>query len=143
MTGTEKGTLFHESHHIKSKTNMEWYSWCGSCRGKGRIDSTGWAAIFILAGLILLAEATGYSGGYDWWNGWSLFFTGAGIIVLTGTLARYFISDQRKPILWDFICGFILLVIGLGDYINWGWLFAVIMITAGIFMLKGVCSREK
>ncbi len=60
----------------------------GQWRGSGddhwwhsdRADSVGWGLAFVWGALVLLATNTGFGERYAWWDAWSAFFIGAGII---------------------------------------------------------------
>ncbi|KPL02346.1 MAG: hypothetical protein AMJ90_06115 [candidate division Zixibacteria bacterium SM23_73_2] len=98
-----------------------------------RLDTVVWAVILIWGGLVLLAETTDLARNFDWWwSGWSVFFTGAGVIVLIEAVIRLFIPAQRKSMVWSFIIGFILLGIGLG---SWNWIWPLALIAIGIIIL--------
>ena len=85
-----------------------------------RLDTIGWAAAFIWAALVLLAETTGFAADYTWWDGWAVFFTGAGAITLTATLFRLLMPEYRRPWVGSLIFGLILLSVGIGDWAGWG-----------------------
>jgi hypothetical protein len=108
----------------------------GDWRPSDRIDSVGWAAVFIWAGLILLAENIGYSTQFSWWDGWAVFFTGAGIIVLVEMVIRQLKPEYSSPSFWDLIFGFILLGVGLGGYTIWFW--PVVLLFIGLVILLSV-----
>ena len=74
----------------------------------------GWAAIFIWGGLVLLAGTTDYAVNFGAWNGWAVFLTGAGIIVLVGAAIRLLLRGHRRAVAGHLICGFMLLAVGLG-----------------------------
>ena len=108
------------------------------------VDAASWAAIFIWAGLVLLAENMGF-----WANlsprleAWSIGFIGAGVIVLLGVLVRLLVPAYRRPVTGSLIFGVILLAIGLGDLIGADvvWPLVLIAIGAGI-LLRGLLWRR-
>lgn len=116
-----------------------WENWCGWCRKGDRVDTFGWAAVFIWAGLVLLADITGFASGLVWWDGWGVFFTGAGIIVLVGTAFRTITPRYRRSVLGGLIFGTILLGIGLGDIVSWFWPAALLAV--GITILIKALGR--
>ena len=97
------------------------------------VDTLGWAAAFIWAGLVLLAETKNYSAKFNWWDGWAIFFTGAGIIVLFEIVIRLLVPQYRKNITGSLILGLILLGIGLGALFNLFW--PLVLIAIGIIIL--------
>ena len=106
-----------------------------------RLDTVGWAAGLIWAGLVLLAQTTGLTDDYGWWDGWAVFFTGAGILVLLRTFIRPLVPEFRRKLAADLIFGFILLSIGLGDLVvDWIWPFALIAV--GVMILRGLRTRQ-
>ena len=108
----------------------------GDLRPSDQIDSVGWAAVFMLAGLILLAENIGYSAQFSWWDGWAVFFTGAGIIVLVEMAIRQLKPEYPNPSFWDLMFGIILLGVGLGGYTVWFW--PVVLLFIGLVILLSV-----
>ncbi len=97
-----------------------------------RGDALGWAAVFIWGALVLVAEITNFAENFSWWDGWGVFFVGVGAILLVGTAVRLLVPDYWRPGLeWGWICGFVLLGVGLGDRAVWVWpllLFAIAVV---------------
>ena len=112
--------------------------WFRSDRG----DAAGWAAILIWGGLVLLAEATSFAANFAWWDGWAVFFAGAGAIVLLEALVRLSIPAHRRRVAGLVIVGLVLLGIGLGDRIDWNWVWPVLLIAIGLATLRGAVARE-
>ena len=99
-----------------------WERWCKGCWHRDRGDVVGWGAIFIWGGLVLLAEATDYAANFSGWNGWAVFFTGAGVIVLLGaTIRLLLLPEHRRPMAGHLLCGLMLLTIGMGHEVVWLW----------------------
>lgn len=115
------------------------------CRGWGewwwsdRLDAVGWAAIFIWGALVLLAQTTNFAANFSWWKGWSVFFTGAGVIVLVEGVIRLLIPQLRRRVVGCLIFGFILLGIGLGDL---GWFWPLVLFAIGVIILVKVFARR-
>ena len=108
------------------------------CLHGDRGDAAGWAVVFIWGALVMLAEATNYSVNFSGWDGWAIFFTGVGLIVLLGATARLAIPEHRKSVAGRLACGLILLSFGLGDRIDWEWVWPTVMIVIGVTILRGV-----
>lgn len=108
----------------------------------GRSDSVGWALIFFWGALVVLLEATGYSARFSWWDGWSVFFTGFGIIALSGVpfLFKY---GRREKAGWDLFFGLIMLGVGLSDLVNFGWIWVVILLIIGFAILSDAFKKKK
>ena len=99
-----------------------------------RIDSAGWGAIFIWGALILMAESINYSANFSWWDGWAMFFTGIGVIVLFGTYVRIRLPEYRKPVVGGIIFGLFMLAIGL-DGLGWTLAWPVLLFSIGVVIL--------
>jgi hypothetical protein len=107
-----------------------------------RGDALGWALAFIWAALVVLAEVTGYAGNYSWWDGWGVFFAGAGAIMLGGTLIRMLVPEYSRPgVAWGLVCGAVMLGIGLGDLAAWIWPLLLASIAGGILWNAFVRGR--
>lgn len=117
--------------------------WWAQCWHSDRIDTIGWAAAFIWGGLVLLAGTTNFSANYAWWDGWSVFFTGLGVIVLLGTAVRLVIPRYRQSVVWGLIFGFILLGIGLDDLIGLSSFWALALLIIGFVILMSAFSRRR
>lgn len=109
-------------------------------RKSDKLDSIGWAAGFIWGGTVLLADVTNYSAQYSWWDGWSVFFTGAGILILIQIAVRLVKTEFRNPSLWDLVFACFLLGIGLGDKVGWTW--PIILFIIGFIILRGALKEK-
>ena len=114
-----------------------------------------WAAIFIWAGLVLLASNLGYLDqfikrtsipGLDLpkaVDAWPLILVGAGVIILIEVVIRLLVPAFRKPVLGSIIFAIILIGIGLGDLISWNIIWPAILIILGIsILLRGLGRKE-
>ena len=102
---------------------------------RDRVNALMWAVILIWGALVLLAEVTDYSDNFAWWEGWSVFFAGAGTMVLLGTFYRLLVPEQRRPIVGGLILGFVFLGIGLGDLVGWDYIWVIILIAFAVIIL--------
>lgn len=113
-----------------------------------------WAAIFIWAGLVFLANNLGYldwftrravEGGLTFLGGaqvWALIFLGAGVIVFVEVIIRLLVPAYRQPVTGTLIIAFILLGIGLGNMTNWNLVWPLILIAIGLsFVVRGLLRR--
>lgn len=107
-----------------------------------KVDAVGWGVAFIWGALVLLAEVSGLTTDYSWWDGWGVFFTGAGVITLIGTLVRLQIPAYRSEWVGGLIWGTILLAVGLGTWVNVGWLWVAALAAAGVIILKEAFARN-
>jgi len=108
--------------------------------GKG--DAVGWAIIFIWGAIVYALGLSGFTDSYSWWNGWSVFFTGFGVIVIIQSI-MHVLAKQKNKAVGSFIFGFILVVIGLGGFIDTSWAWAVFLIMIAVLILIGVFGHKK
>jgi len=121
------------------------------------LNAVTWAAILIWAGLVFLASNLGWldqlftksriTTDWDWLgdlaNAWPLVLIGAGIILLIQVLIRLLVPAYSKPVLGTVILALLFLGIGLGDLINWGIIWAVVLIILGIWIIiRGTRGRK-
>ena len=119
----------------KSSSEKDWWQ-------NDRIDAIGWGVGFIWGALLLLAGITYFTESFSWWDGWGLFFTGAGVITLLLTIVRLQIPEYRVKWVGSLIWGAILLAIGLGTWTDMGWLWVVALAVVGIIILKEAFMRK-
>jgi hypothetical protein len=124
----------------EEKEEKEGRSWDEKWR-RDPVDAAGWAAIFVWAGLVLLAENLGFLAGirpvgrwfgFRWLSAWGLILAGAGVIVLVQVLVRLLVPAYRRPVIGTLIFGVILLGVGLGGMVGWGVIWALILIAVGV-----------
>lgn len=115
---------------------------------KWRRDPLGsviWAIILIWAGVVLLASNLGYLDKLELpfsrlpWDvpfiestGWTLFFLGAGVIVLGEVVVRLLVPTYRQNVMGAIIGAMVLFALGLG---NWTLIWPLILIAIGASML--------
>lgn len=121
------------------------------------VNAVVWAAIFIWAGLVLLAGNLGY---LNWMRqltspesgvefvgdtgAWSLIFIGAGVIVFLGVVARLMIPEYRRPLTGSLFFAVILVGIGLGNLFGWGVIWPLILIALGLsIVLRGLMRSSR
>ena len=107
--------------------------------GKG--DGLGWGIVFILAGLIVTLEVFGVVSGLQWWNGWSVFFLGAGLITLVGSLACLSAGLATKGG-WGVFFALILLALGVGGLWQVDVFWPFVLIGFGILILIGALHKS-
>jgi hypothetical protein len=114
-----------------------------------------WAAIFIWAGFVFLlsnlgileqivqtSSVTGITYLDSLISAWPLVLIGAGVIVLMDVLVRVLIPAYRRPLLGRIVIAVILIAIGLGDLVNWGIVWAVLLIIAGGAIILRAMRRQ-
>jgi len=134
-------TIGREDRGPTAECEHESWDWCAGWWRGDRLDSVGWAAIFLWAALVLLGEAAGYPSSLGWWDGWGVFFTGAGAIVLLEAVVRLVVPGYRSW-WWSLVVGSILLGIGLESWDGWAWAWALVLAAIGLAMLRGVFARQ-
>jgi len=157
MSG-EKDEKFDEKEMEKQEEkSTEEKSWDEKWR-RDPLSALTWAAIFIYAGLVLLAsnlglldniliervEIPGVDFLSDAISAWPLVFIGAGVILLVEVVIRLIVPAYRKPVTGTIIFALILIGIGLGDLIDWAIIWAVILIILGLsIILRGFGRRSE
>lgn len=94
-----------------------------------------WATILIWSGFALLLENLGFLVRFETVSAWDLIFIGVGLLLLGEALLRVLIPAYRRPVMGTVIFGIILLSIGLGSLVNWGVIWAVVLIVLGVSLL--------
>ena len=104
------------------------------------------AVILIWGGLVALAGSLKlFHYGWDE-HGWAIFLLGAGVILVVKVIVRLLVPEYRRPIGASLLIGFILILVGLFDLINWNWnyIWPFILIIIGLFIvLRGAFRRRK
>jgi hypothetical protein len=108
------------------------------------LTAAAWALIIIWAGLVLLGNNLGL---LDWLplvEAWSLFFLGAGAILLLEAGFRLLMPAYRGPVTGNLILAVVFLAIGLGDIISWQCLLPTAVIAIGLYLLiTGLLRRRE
>ena len=86
---------------------------------RDRVNALSWASILIWGAVVLLIDITKSAANVAWWEGWSVFLVGAGIIILLTALYRWLKPEHRRPLIGSFILGIVFLGVGLGDLVEW------------------------
>jgi hypothetical protein len=114
-----------------------------------------WAAIFIWAGLVFLADNLNLvnlklDGRFGSEFGpfspgvWSVVVIGAGVIVLIEVGIRLLMPAYRQPVGGSLIFAAVLIGIGLGNIYGWDLVWPLILIAVGLsFVLRGFSRRKK
>lgn len=115
---------------------------------KWRRDPLGsmvWAGILIWLGIVLLTDNLNILPAAI--DAWSLFFFGAGGILLVEVIVRYLVPTYRRPLLGTLILAIVFLAIGASNLFeawNWGVMWAIIIIGVGLLLLfRGLGQRPK
>lgn len=141
-----------EKHDEKQEKSSEEKNWDEKYR-RDPLGTIVWAVIFIWAGLVFLAANLGLLDTFIRWpmnmpgmgwmsrlaGAWPLVLLGAGVILLVEVLVRLTVPVYRRPIFGTLVLAIIFISIALGDLVNWGVLWAVLLIGLGLsIILRGV-----
>jgi len=120
------------------------------------LSSIAWAAIFIWAGIVLLAGNLGYLdrligrgidipgvGGLLRVEAWPLITLGAGVIVLLEVVARLLMPEYRRHIGGSLFVAAILIGIGLNNLFGWSLVWPLILIALGLAIILGGAFRRR
>jgi hypothetical protein len=116
----------------------EWDEWWKS----DRLDAVGWAALFLWGALVVVGTYSSFSDDLSWWNGWGVFFTGAGVIVLVETVFRLLMPRYVSKWGWTLFWGAAFLAIGLGEVASPVW-FALPLAAVAVLILVGTFTRRQ
>ncbi len=105
---------------------------------KGRHDPVGtitFAAVLIWGGIVALISI-GNLVTVSWWQGWPVFFTGVGVILLVEAVVRMR-PEYRRHVGGTVVLGIILLVLGLSSLLGTGWdvVWPIILIAIGVVLV--------
>jgi hypothetical protein len=62
--------------------------------------------------------------------------------MLLKAIFRLLIPEHRRRWVGDLICGLILLGFGLGDQVDWSWVWPIFLITIGLIILRRTFPRR-
>ena len=123
-----------EKAELKSQTDWDWAP-CGRMRNQDGLDRMVWAVSFIWAGLVVFLA---HYHSYPEEQAWSLFFLGAGTLVLSEIVARLVLPAYRTPVLGDLIWAAFLFGVGTD---RWDWILPIILISIGWSLLRSARLR--
>jgi hypothetical protein len=107
------------------------------------VNAAAWAAIFIWAGLVLLADNMRLLTRFERLDAWAIILIGAGLIVLVEVAVRLLVPAYRRPVVGSIIFGIILLALGTGNVIGWGAIWPVVLIVLGVVILARGLFRSR
>ena len=106
-----------------------------------RLDAVWWGLVFILGALVLLAENAGWAATWSWWEGWGVFFTGAGILALLAAVIRLQMPAYRAKWVFSAVFGVIFTAIGLGAWDTAWWVWVIVLLVVGAVILQSAFTR--
>ena len=102
---------------------------------RDRVNAVSWAAILIWGALVLLAETSDFKNHFSWWEGWAVFFAGAGAVLLLTALYRLIVPEHRRAVTGNVILGLVFLGIGLGDLVSWDYIWVIVLVVVAVMIL--------
>jgi len=102
---------------------------------RDRVNAVSWAAILIWGALVLLAETSDFKNHFSWWEGWAVFFAGAGAVLLLTALYRLIVPEHRRAVTGNVIIGLVFLGIGLGDLVSWDYIWVIVLVVIAVMIL--------
>lgn len=144
MTEEEQSPQRRERQEKQEKQEeKEEKSWEEKWR-RDPLNAAAWAIIIVWAGLVLLASNFRLLDWVPFLEPWSIFFLGAGAILLLEVGFRLLLPTYRQPVIGNAILAAVFLVIGLGDVFEWQCLLPVAVIAVGFYLLfTGVFRRRE
>ncbi len=100
-----------------------------------------YAAILIWGGIVALLTVARVVT-TPWWQGWSIFLAGTGVILLVKA-AYNSRPAHRRPLGGTIILGIILLGVGVGEVVGWNYAWPVILIIIGVGVVAWVFLRRR
>ena len=131
-----------EKEEEKKGEKQEEKSWDEKWR-RDPLNAAAWAAIFIWAGLVLLADNLRLFTRFERLDAWAIILIGAGLIVLAEVVVRLLVPAYRRPVAGSIIFGVILVALGLGNIIGWGVIWPVVLIGLGVIILARGLFRSR
>jgi len=107
------------------------------------LSAAAWAMILIWGGCVLLAHNLNMLDWIPFLEPWSIFFFGAGLILLLEVLVRLVLPAYRQPVAGTMIVAAIFLAIGLGSIFDWKCIFPVALIGVGVYLLLSGLLRRR
>ena len=95
-----------------------------------RVNAFSWAALFLWGAIVVLASSTTWHERYDWWDGWGVFFIGAGVIVTAEAFIRLTMPEYRWKVGWTLMWAIVFLSFGLSVFYGPAWLALVLLALA-------------
>lgn len=126
----------------KQEKQQEEKSWEEKWR-RDPLNAGAWAIIIIWGGLVLLAGNLKLLDWITFLEPWSIFFLGAGTILLLEVGLRLLLPTYRQPVLGTAILAAVFLAIGLGEVVKWQCLLPAAVIAVGFYLLFSSVFRRR
>jgi hypothetical protein len=101
-----------------------------------------WALILVWAGLVLLANNLKLLAWLPF-EVWSLFFLGAGAILLLEVGFRLLFPSYRQPVIGTVVVAIVFFAVGLASIATWRCILPLAVIAVGLYLLLSVFLRRR
>ena len=101
-----------------------------------RVNAFSWAVLFLWGAIVVLASSTAWHESYDWWDGWGVFFIGAGVVVTAEAIIRLTMPEYRWKAGWTLMWGIVFLSFGLSVFYGPAWL-ALVLVALAVATVVG------
>jgi hypothetical protein len=101
-----------------------------------RVNAFSWAVLFLWGAIVVLASSTSWHESYDWWDGWGVFFIGAGVVVTAEAFIRLTMPEYRWKVGWTLMWGIVFLSFGLSVFYGPAWL-ALVLVALAVATVVG------
>jgi hypothetical protein len=101
-----------------------------------RVNAFSWAVLFLWGAIVVLASSTTWHESYDWWDGWGVFFIGAGVVVTAEAFIRLTMPEYRWKVGWTLMWGIVFLSFGLSVFYGPAWL-ALVLVALAVATVVG------
>ena len=108
-----------------------------------RLETFWWAAVFIWAGIVFIADYFDVLPEIREADAWSWIFLGAGVLGLLGALVRVASAELPKPTGWDYFWSALFLIIGATGFFGGGIAFPIALMVIGVAILANVLFRRE
>jgi hypothetical protein len=138
---TERHETKPDQNEQQRDANDSWEANWNNWWRNDQVDAVGWAALFLWGAVVVLATSSSFSEDFDWWEGWGVFFVGAGVIVIVEGLIRLGMPTYRSKWAWSMLWGTIFLALGLGGLVSPAW-YALPLVGIAVLILKDAFARS-
>jgi len=113
-------------------------------KNKKRIETLFWGGLLLWVGLVFMAANFGLFAFITMANAWKWILLGAGGLALASNLFRSASADYPNPEIWDWIFTAGFLIGGLSGFteINFDYVWPLILVIIGVFVLFRVLTNR-
>jgi hypothetical protein len=109
------------------------------------LSAAAWAIILVWAGLVLLGSNLGMFAWIPFMEAWSVFFLGAGVILLLEIGIRLALPSYRQPLIGIAVLAIVFLAVGLAgvDFVGWECVLPLAVVAVGLYLLFSALFRRR